>query len=338
MELLMTISATKYRRILGGLAAALPMMAWHGAPPDRTNHSAAPTRASSPTADAITRVQMQNVDFYVDRDIPLRIRHLRGTMRSKTGGPVVFDDRKSFVIRLDDAEVGLTGRDLSLLMNRYVFNFRGSPLKRLTISTSGNQIVQKGILHKVLDMPFEITATLSVTDDGKIRIHPTRTRILGMGVNRLMTGIGLQLDQIIDLKKANGASVRGNDIFLDPAKILPPPTIEGRLADIRVEGDQVVQRFGSPVSGMPVPDATAANYMFYRGGSIRFGKLLMSDSELQIVDLDPSDAFHFDLDRYLPQLVAGYSRSFASGGLEAFMRDVDKLNKTRIGPPNLSYR
>jgi hypothetical protein len=318
--------------------AALILIAWNSEPADSTSKPAAPAHVSSTTADAVTRVQMQNVDFYVDRDIPLRIRHLRGTMRSKTGGPVVFDDKRSFVIRLDDAEVGLTGRDLSLLMNRYVFNFHGSPLKRLTISTSGNQIVQKGILHKVLDMPFEITATLSVTDDGRLRIHPTHTRILGMGVDRLMTGIGLQLDEIIDLKKAKGATISGNDIFLDPAKILPPPTIEGRLADIRVEGGEVVQRFGSPLGRMPVPDPTAANYMFYRGGSIRFGKLLMSDAELQIVDLDPSDPFHFDLDRYLPQLVAGYSRSFASGGLEAFMADVDKLNRTRVQPVSLSLR
>jgi hypothetical protein len=38
------------------------------------------------------------------------------------------------------------------------------------------------------------------------------------------------------------------------------------------------------------------------------------------------------------RIIAGYSRSFASGGLEAFIRDVDKLNKPRIGPPSLSYR
>ncbi|MEO5580276.1 MAG: hypothetical protein ABIR58_06425, partial [Gemmatimonadaceae bacterium] len=282
------------------------------------------------SADTVTRVQMQNVDFYIDPRIPLRIRHLRGTMRSKSGGPIMLDDKKSFIMRLDDAEVGLTGPELSLLLNNYVFNFPGSPLRRLAVTTSGTQIVQKGILHKVTNLPFEITANISVTPDGRIRIHPTRTVILGIHVDQLMNGLGLTLDKIIDLRKSKGASVSGNDIFLDPNKILPPPTMEGTVTRAWVEGSQVVQRFGEPIAAMPIPDSAARNYMFFKGGSIRFGKLLMSDAELEIVDLDPADPLRFDLDRYLPQLVAGYSRTFPNGGLEAFMRDVDKLGAAKI--------
>jgi hypothetical protein len=70
--------------------------------------------------------------------------------------------------------------------------------------------------------------------------------------------------------------------------------------------------------------------MFYHGGSIRFGRLLMTDAELQIVDLDPADPFRFDLDHYLDQLVAGYSRNNTRGGLEAFMRDIDKIGKETV--------
>src|SRR5688572_23007947 len=53
------------------------------------------------TAVPPTRLQMQNVDFYVDPAIPLRIRRLSGTIRSKTGGPVLFDDKRSFVIGVE---------------------------------------------------------------------------------------------------------------------------------------------------------------------------------------------------------------------------------------------
>jgi hypothetical protein len=309
------------------LGAALCLAGWTAA--SRSPSDSSTMRAAAPKAayDTITRVQMQNVDFYVDPQIPLHIRHLRGTMRSKTGGPVIFDDKNSFILRLDDAEVGLTGPDLSLLLNKYVFNFAGSPLKHLTVTTSGNQIVQKGLLHKVVDVPFSITASLSVTPDGRIRIHPVKTFILGLHVDELMNGLGLTLDKIIDLRKAKGATVAGNDIFLDPAKILPPPSLEGRITAVAVVGNEVVQTFGQPAQAMIVPDATVSNYMYYKGGSIRFGKLLMSDAELEITDLDPADPLRFDLARYLPELVAGYSRTFPSGGLEAFMRDVDKLGK-----------
>jgi len=272
---------------------------------------------------------MRNVDFYVDPQIPLRIRRLTGRMRSKAGGPVTFDDKRSFVISVDAAEVGLTGPDLSLLLNKYVFNYEGAPLRNLAVTVSGNQIVQKGTLRKVASMPFEIRANLSVTPDGRIRIHPTRTEILGLHVDKLMSGLGLALDEIISLKKAKGASLSGNDIFLSPTMILPPPSIEGRLTGVRTEADQVVMTFGSPqaMTFVPVPDTAAHNYMYYRGGTLKFGKLMMLDAEMFITELDPADAFKFDLDRYQPQLVAGYSRTLLSGGLEVFMRDIDKLDR-----------
>jgi hypothetical protein len=254
---------------------------------------------------------------------------------SKTGGPVIFDDKSSFIIHIDAAEVGLTGNDLSVLLNRYVFAYPGAPLKRLRVSTAGSEIVQKGTLHKVLDLPFEIRASLSITADGRIRIHPTHTKILGLPMDRVMKGLGLALDEIINLRKAKGASLVGNDILLDPEKILPPPAIEGRLTSVRVEGDQVVQVFGptpGAASTLVPPDTTARNYMLYRGGQLRFGKLLMFDAEMQIVDLDPGDSFRFDPDRYKPQLVAGYLRMLDGGGLEVSMRDIDKIGRRAAAP------
>jgi hypothetical protein len=272
---------------------------------------------------------MRNVDFYVDPRIPLRIRTLDGTMRSKAGGPILFDDKSSFVIDVAAARVGLTGPDLSLLLNKYVFNYKGSPLTNLRVTVDGNQIIQKGTLHKVASMPFEIRATLSVTPDGRIRMHPTYTEILGLHVDKLMSGLGLALDEVISLRKAKGARLVGNDIFLSPTMILPPPAIEGHVTDVRTGRDQVVMTFGNPGTSMEraVPDTSARNYMYYTGGTLRFGKLLMLDADMFITELDPGDAFRFNLDRYQSQLVAGYSRSLSSGGLEVFMRDVDKLGK-----------
>jgi hypothetical protein len=308
------------------LGAALSLAGWTAVARSHPDSPVDKTPAVA-ASDTITHVQMQNVDFYVDPQIPLDIHHLHGTMRAKAGGPINFDDKTSFIMGLDDAEVGLTGPSLSLLLNKYVFNFPGSPLKHLVVTTSGAQIIQKGILHKVADLPFTITANMSVTPDGRIRIHPVKTVILGLHVDELLNGIGLTLDKIIDLSKSKGATIKGNDIFLDPEKILPPPSIEGHVTSVRVQGAEVVQSFGQATPAVAALDPTSPNYMYFKGGSIRFGKLLMSDADLQISDLDPADSFRFDISRYLPQLVAGYSRTFANGALEAFMRDVDKLGK-----------
>jgi len=274
---------------------------------------------------------MQNVDFYVDKDIPLRIHRLSGSMRSRDGGAVMFDDKKSFIISVASAEVGLTGNDLSLLLNKYVFNYKGSPLSNLRISISGNEIVQKGTLHKIAALPFEIHAQLSVTPDGRIKMHPTRTEILGLHVDKLMHGLGLPLEKVIDLSKAKGATVKGNDIYLNPTAIIPPPEIEGRVTGVRVQPNEIVMTFGSgPAPLLTVPDQTISNYMYYKGGTLRFGKLVQIDADMLITELDPQDPFRFDLDRYKPQLVAGYSRTLESGGLEVWMRDIDKLGNSRL--------
>jgi hypothetical protein len=95
---------------------------------------------------------------------------------------------------------------------------------------------------------------------------------------------------------------------------------------IRVEGSQVIQTFGSVATiARQTPDPAQRNYMFYKGGTLRFGKLMMLDAEMLITDLDPGDPFRFELDNYKPQLVAGYSKTLSSGALEVFMRDRDKL-------------
>lgn len=282
--------------------------------------------------EAPTSVQMQNVDFYVDRDIPLRIHRLSGTMRSKDGGAVNFDDKRSFIISIASADVGLTGPDLSLLLNKYVFGYKGSPLSNLRISISGNEIIQKGTIHKVAALPFEIHATLSITPDGRIMMHPTRTEIIGLHVDKLMKGLGLSLEKIINLSKAKGATVKGNDIYLNPTAILPPPEIEGRVTGVRIQANEIVMTFGSGLATQlrPVPDPAVTNYMYYNGGTLRFGKLMQVGADMLITELDPQDPFRFDLDRYKPQLVAGYSRTLESGGLEVWMRDIDKLGSAKL--------
>ena len=295
------------------------------------SRDAEPKPAMAAPADTVTSVQMQNVDFYVDPQIPLHITRLSGTMMSRTRGPVMFDDKRSFVIRVTAAEAGLTGPALSALLNKYVFNYSGSPITNLRVTVSGNEIIQKGTLHKVGALPFEIRASLSVTPDGRIRLHPTRTEIIGLHVDRLMSGLGLPLSKIIDLSKAKGATVSGNDIFLSPTAVIPPPEIQGHVTAVRVENNLVIMTFGSPASTpmIAVPDTSAHNYMYYKGGTLQFGKLMMLDADMFITELDPADPFHFDLDRYKPQLVAGYSRTLQSGGLEVWMRDIDKIGKAR---------
>ena len=315
-----------------GLGAAVAVVAIVGFarapealnPPDARNPGSLLRESAD---DTVTQVAMRKVNFYVIPNAALRIRTMRGQMRSLRGGPVVFDDKNSFVIHMDYAEIGLNGTDITTLMNKYIFAYPGAPLKRLQVHMSGSQIVQTGVMHKILDISFKITADVSVTPEGLIRLHPVKTTILGVDGDKLMRAFGLSLQKILDLSKAKGVTVKGNDLFLDPLRILPPPAIEGHATAIRVEGDQLVQTFGTPAAATPLPppDTSASAYMFFRGGTLHFGKLLMLDAEMQVVDLRPTGLFDFDLDRYKEQLVAGYQRSLPDMGLLVYMLGVDKL-------------
>src|SRR6266496_1273468 len=124
--------------VLALIATALSAMHGNGSAP---RPSPDPTAIDTTAArGASTQVAMRNVNFYVTPNAALRIRNLRGEMRSLRGGPVVFDDKNSFVIRVSNAEVGLNGADLSNLLNGVVFDYRGAPLKHLKVHTSGNQL------------------------------------------------------------------------------------------------------------------------------------------------------------------------------------------------------
>ena len=78
-------------------------------------------------------------------------------------------------------------------------------------------------------------------------------------------------------------------------------------------------------------DSSAVNYMRFKGGTLRFGKLFMVHADMQIIDSDPHDPFDFSIDEYNRQLVAGYSRNTLDGALKVYMPD---LKATKATPSN----
>jgi hypothetical protein len=68
--------------------------------------------------------------------------------------------------------------------------------------------------------------------------------------------------------------------------------------------------------------------MLYRGGTLHFGKLFMTNAEMMVVDLDQRDPFDFDNPRYQRQLIAGHSKTLPDLGLEVWMPDAKTLGRT----------
>ena len=282
-------------------------------------------------APAPVQVQMRNVALHVDSTTVVRIVSLRGELISTSANrPPVFDDRRSFKVRVDSGEIAIDANGLTQLLNRYLFSYKGSPLRDLKVTTDGAQLKIEGELRKGVPIPFSMTAEPSVLPDGMLRLHPTKVKTLGVPTKRLMELFGVELDNLMSLKKANGARIDGDDFVLDPAALLPAPRIEGHLQSVRVDGDRIVQRFGP--GGLPAlkpPDPQAANYMYYAGGVLKFGKLTMTDTDMQLIDDNPRDPFDFSQERYNDQLVAGYSKNTAALGLKVYMPDYHRVAKPR---------
>ena len=168
------------------------------------------------------------------------------------------------------------------------------------------------------------------TPDGKIRIHPTQMKVAHMSVKGLLKLFGLDMANLVNTRKTRGISVDDNDMILDPARMLPPPQMRGRITAVRVQGDQIIQIFGKE-RREPAAEQPRSNYMAYRGGILRFGKLTMNNTDMRLIDADPTDPFEFFPARYNDQLVAGYSKTTVSGGLQVYMPDYNKISK-RLSP------
>jgi len=279
-------------------------------------------------------LEMKNVRLHVDDGIVLDVTRLRGVMVSRTAGsPPVFDDQRSYVLHLQTAAMAMDVASLQQLMNRHVFAYEGSPLKDLTVEAEGNRLKLKGKLHKGVDVPFSTTASVSVTSDGRLKLHSESMKALGMPAKGLLDLFGLELDDVMDLKKRRGVEVEDNDIIIAAGQVLPPPEIVGRLTKASVEGNRLVQVFDDPANGRPQPlarpDPKAPNYVYFNGGDIQFGKLTMHDADLQLIDSDPKDPFDFFPARYNAQLVAGYSKNTAKKGLKTYMPDFGDLRKSK---------
>jgi hypothetical protein len=275
-------------------------------------------------------VEMNNVDLHMTNDITLHVRHLRGRFNPAGRRAVPYlDDKTSYTVAVDTGIVSIDLASLNALMTRTLAG-DGSNVEKLTISFDDeNTLRQKGVVDKAINIPFSVKAGIEATPDGRLRVHTRSVKGFGMPMKRLMKIFHVEMDDLLRVKPGRGVTVDGNDLLLDPATLLPPPSIRGRITAARIDNAAVVQTFGDGSPRHLSPPATARNYIYWRGGSLSFGKLTMVSTDLELVDLDPKDAFDFSVERWNDQLVAGFSKTTPTRGLKAHMPDYNDLRGRR---------
>ena len=285
--------------------------------------------SDAPPKHGIVQADMRNVDMHIEPGIVLGIKRLRGTLHSTRGeAPPALNDKSSMILVIRSGDITIDTVSLDNLLNRHVFGYPKSPLKNLHVTIEGNEMVQTGSLHKLFWLRFKMRAAVSLTPKGEIRMHPTSLSMFGMGIMGLSKRLG-GLSGLSHIEEAHGARLDGDDLILDPVAMLPPPTILGKLTSIALFPGGMRQTFGTGDSLRTAPahraGSTAKNYMYCHGGTLRFGKLTMSETDLEIVDANQSNPFDYMLDRYQDHLVAGHSNTTPIDGLIVVMPDLQQL-------------
>ncbi len=292
-----------------------------------------PTVATPPAAETTTpsdrgvKAEMRDVKFHLTPGASAHLRVLTGELwPTGKNEMVVFDDKTSFEVHVTNGTVSITPDALSDIMNNWVFAKKDAPLKDLSVSIDKDRLIIKGKLHNKRDIPFATAGNLSVTSDGRMRVHTEKITALKVPVKGMMGLFGIELANVVNTSKIAGIDTDKNDLLMDLGTLLPPPHIRGKLSGVRLEKNAIVTTFGDGGRSLP-PPKEKGSYMVFQGNPVRFGKLLMEQTDLTVLDVDSADTLDWNQDHYKEQLVAGYSKITPSFGLRAYAKDYAKLGR-----------
>jgi hypothetical protein len=290
--------------------------------------------AAAPVPPGPIDVEMKNVHLRMDDGIALDITYLRGQMVSRTPGQTpVFDDAQSYILRVAFGEVSMDMPSVEALLNQRIFTGPDSPMTEIHVSVSSDgKLQQSAKLHKGVSIPVSMKSTVSASPDGRLQLHVDSYKAIGIPAGGFLSIFGVKAGDMVNLKNRPGVEAAGNDIFISPGLVVPPPEIQGKLATVALQGDHLVQTFARDpalASVAPLhPPVAAKSYLYFAGGVLRFGRLTMTGVDMELLDVDQAaTSLDFFPREYLKQLVAGYSKTTPTGGLIAYVKDYGALAK-----------
>ena len=275
-------------------------------------------------------VEMANVDLHVTPDVTLHVKQLRGRFLPVDRNVPYLDNKRSYSVYVDSGEIAIDLASLNALMARSMGGGK-SNVDGLKVSLEDGRLRQRGVIDSAINVPFKATSEVSATPDGRIRVSTRSVRSFGLPMKPVMKLFGFEMDDLVKVKPGSGVEVHGNDLIVDPAVVIPAPSVRGRLTAVRIEGNRMVQTFGKGQERQQASRPLSPNHIYWRGSELSFGKLTMTDTDLELVDMDPGDAFDFSVDHWQTQLVAGYSKTLPNRGLRAHMPDYNDLKPKAAG-------
>lgn len=288
-----------------------------------------------------TYMKLSNLHFRLTDEINMQVKELVGEAIPKGKVPVInFDDVNSFRIELLSGEAFVRTEVMEHIFNNYVFNYDGSPLKNQKMEffdddENGKKVKKlrlSGDMKLVIWVGFEMVGKMYLDREKTLMvIEAERVKSLGNPYTKtLLDAVGLDMEKLLPVPSGRGLKMVGNKILVEPFKIFPPPQISGYISDMRVtnEGLQLFFSSKTKVNFPPLPVRNVKNYLYLYQGDVKFGKLMMVDARLQMVDMSQQNDFDFYLKKYQLPLAVGYSKIMGDGSVVAHIPDYrDVLRK-----------
>jgi len=281
-----------------------------------------------------TYMKLANLHFRLTDEINMQVKELIGEAVPKAkGGVVNFDDVNSFCIDILSGEAFVRTEVMEFIFNNYVFNYDGSPLKNMKMEffddDEGGKMVKKlrltGDMKLVVWLGFEMIGKMYLDREKTLMvIEAERIRSLGNPYTKtLLDAVGLNMEKLLPVPSGRGITMSGNKIIVEPFKIFPPPQIGGFISDMRVQNEGLQLFFSSKVkvNFPPLPVKDVKNYLYLYQGDVKFGKLMMVDARLQMVDATQKSDFDFYLKKYQLPLALGSSKIMRDGSVVATIPD-----------------
>jgi len=269
--------------------------------------------------------------FHLTDDAAAHVESLSGEMypTGKNEMPV-FDDKNSFEVHVSNGRISITPQAMASILNSHVFGKSDSPLKDISVSIDNDRLIIKGKFRARGDIPFETSAILTVTSDGRIRVATEKLKALHVPVKGMMDKLGIDLASLISTSKIPGMVSDKNDVLMDLGVVLPPPHIKGKVSAVLIGDNSIITIFGDEARPNSANDPVS--YMTFQGNPVRLGKLTMENTDLTVLNLDADDPIDWSQDHYRDQLVAGYSKLTPSFGLRAYAKNFAKLRHPLTTP------
>lgn len=287
-----------------------------------------------------TQIRFRNVRFCWSKKICINSRQLSATAQSLSGKePILFDDIKSFIVNVHNADVLISPQTLQGMFNESVFNYPGSNLRNLTVSIQkgvqgDNHIMLSGSLKYFLWIPFRMDTNLMVDQKtNTLVISVNQLKVFGfIPATWLIELRPFNLDKLLTLPPNRYLTVHSNLMMVKPFGLFPPPRIDGKMASIYVRPTLIQLRFsGTEPTFSNIPQPAATNYIYLQGGSARFGNIQMLDTHVQVIDRNPQNLFQFALLNYLNYLPKSEVTLLDNGGAVLKMPDHENLPDGGIG-------